>query len=1125
MASILHWVVGKVSSTTNSALESVLRRIIIRFLEEPIADDAFALQLFEDWTMTIKLKRVFFDAKMVNNYVHFLIFRSIYFADFKFDARYNLSKFNIELSRTLLEIDLCEEVETAKIDENLNASIQEFTEQLPVKEEGGWKNWFLNKVKQILFKLDSLTVLLKSGSNLEDLKLIVQNVNYSYENEVMRAVIPSVAIQIGEKKTQKDVVAISQINFQLKNGIIEIIIDEIRVDIAENVIQTVFGVIDKVMRKLKDSPPAPADESNGETFVKGVSVTLKKVRIAASGIVISIAMLKLTFRDRLLSVEVGDADLMHGDVCILAFDHTMSKSLLLSVKLPKESEELSVFEAFPENNVFNALVVTLKLPILVLSITKDVIEDAMKIVSWIPRKDSPPAETVVSKSSCALSVSLPEALVRVGNVSLLINRLEGGLWISQTEEKSFTHARFKVGGAQFNTTPTFSLVKFCPGSSCSLSASVIQVSGGERMITVEGHCDPVLVRIPNSFEFIDHLRALVPSTESQTQSQRPQPTSIAFNVTVSRLSIDYMTISMPARAILVISRFFGKGNGKTHEKNWAIAAGTSAELYFSNMRENLPLMAFGLSSFPAKQLNFAHMVTVNVEPIEISVDDKKTIVNLQKVAASGGVCIDTMKVFIAFLMHIQYKLDNPPESQSPTRKFEMPDHLLQLTQTLTQSMNLAKLECKEEQSILVPNIYDSMQDLVASVKMEREDPVMSDDDGPPISIESGQPVSDESISITIGCIDLDFKIFGGRDLTEIWNLQPMAAIPKITNEKFVTDDDFEIVTNRDEFNFIQVVASGNAKISMYSDDPLVSMRVAFDLSTFQALDNIQNSVSRLLLGTEDTERTLNGVIDILTTTKARTELSLQLHLPNLAMFVTQEQIDFFIASADVSKVPRFPSDSVVDEPLAFQLFQLVPSNLHISAHFRLWLDIHLDDIDIQIPECSLFALRGFDGLIGALAEFYFAELSKPGAMAVVGGLPVVKNLRRITAAVRDLFAFDVQRYGVAEGLGKSFTALLQIVAMETLNAGANAASIAERFLSVAMKLFGGKKEDDTAMRNGVATLVVQSKKDGKLMRAIPSIVLAPGIISLQKLNEMMKAVRDKINPDLKKRMKYRKEGM
>ena len=224
------------------------------------------------------------------------------------------------------------------------------------------------------------------------------------------------------------------------------------------------------------------------------------------------------------------------------------------------------------------------------------------------------------------------------------------------------------------------------------------------------------------------------------------------------------------------------------------------------------------------------------------------------------------------------------------------------------------------------------------------------------------------------------------------------------------------------------------------------------------------------------------------------------------------------------KMPTFPSDLIVDEPMIFQLFELDPSEIQIAAHFRLWLDIHMDDIKLSVPKCQLFAIRGFDELIGSLAEYYVSEMSRPGVAAVVGGLPVIKNLRRISGAVHDLFTFDVQRYGVGLGFVNSFSALMQIIAMETINMGANATSIAERFLYVAMKFLGGRTNAKEAMETGMATLVIEKPKSTvSAVRKIPTLILAPGVLTFKKLTEMMKNLRDQINPKYKKMQKYKKE--
>ena len=133
MRSVLRWVARTVSKTANAAVQGLLRGIIRRFLEEPIADDALSLELFEDWTIHMKLHQVFLDVRLVNNYVPKVSFQSVYVSDLKFDAGYNLSNFRIDIKRVLLELDLQEEHEVRPEDEELAASIHEFAEHLPME--------------------------------------------------------------------------------------------------------------------------------------------------------------------------------------------------------------------------------------------------------------------------------------------------------------------------------------------------------------------------------------------------------------------------------------------------------------------------------------------------------------------------------------------------------------------------------------------------------------------------------------------------------------------------------------------------------------------------------------------------------------------------------------------------------------------------------------------------------------------------------------------------------------------------------------------------------------------------------------------------------------------------------
>jgi hypothetical protein len=59
--------------------------------------------------------------------------------------------------------------------------------------------------------------------------------------------------------------------------------------------------------------------------------------------------------------------------------------------------------------------------------------------------------------------------------------------------------------------------------------------------------------------------------------------------------------------------------------------------------------------------------------------------------------------------------------------------------------------------------------------------------------------------------------------------------------------------------------------------------------------------------------------------------------------------------------------------------------------------------------------------------------------------------------------------------------------METLNAGPNSTTSAEKFLNVATKILGGKEDIEDAMPSGIATLVIESRAQGDLLHKIPTI--------------------------------------
>ena len=58
--------------------------------------------------------------------------------------------------------------------------------------------------------------------------------------------------------------------------------------------------------------------------------------------------------------------------------------------------------------------------------------------------------------------------------------------------------------------------------------------------------------------------------------------------------------------------------------------------------------------------------------------------------------------------------------------------------------------------------------------------------------------------------------------------------------------------------------------------------------------------------------------------------------------------------------------------------ELNPSKLRAFAHFRLWLDISIDYIELNVCSCHIFAWNGCDGLLGCLSEFYISDMTRTG---------------------------------------------------------------------------------------------------------------------------------------------------
>ncbi|OHT09646.1 hypothetical protein TRFO_21360 [Tritrichomonas foetus] len=1214
MSSLFKWVVGAISSTTNSAAETLLSNIIKRFLEEPIQNDALKIELFNDWTLHLNLKRSFLNVNLVNSYITFVKFTSIYFADIKFDAKYNLSNFLISLARVVIECDLQIPESPPPVDENLTESIHVFQEQLPIEKGKSFKDWIIDCVQKVNLSLDFFTIILYIAEEYDKVSVVLESLTLNYQKDI-ELVLPKASLIIGQKRNQKSIADIINfsINYKSKNSIknsslresmivngitenvITISIDSITIFISESIIKTLFALI-QAIPKSKNTNSHPNEIENSSNEQINANFILKKLQIKLSNtLTLELSYFKLEYRNGSVKMSFNSVLVLHNDVVSLAIESkSIKENPNISLVFPDFSRELSMFNDFPnritelidfDDDIFNSQRINVVIPSILLNISQSLIISIFEVIQWVSPliESSNPSTLNVSKQSYIFYFDIHEFITKLDNLQLIMLNPSISLFYSQTAANTHINSIIKLQSLDFFVTENMSLINFFYKETISKSflfaiLSYKQQLGNDKEIDFDVKFSDFLLRIPSNLDFIDQITKFLDFKELTSMKEPIFPTEIedkenndenennsenndsgddfsepnirvSFNVKLEKIFVDYFTLNMPARALILLPSLSTNGNLDTAPFQLKTNIDLDLKFFLSNHRDDLPISLFRSPVFQFGEFNFAPIATLYPTSIMIVSNDDSSEIVVDNANAKISCCFDSIRLLIAFLMHIQYKLDNTPENQTKTRQFDLPQTLLDMTTTLNQSLQLnnfkynplAELQTQPNISAK-PQQFDTIENLIATVYRpdETDDESYIDQDlDETVSINSDDPITQEKVIISIQKIYIEFSICGGKDFDQIYDLQPLKKNPKIFDDRTKNDGyDFDFISTRDESNSLDIEIEGNAKISLYNNDPTVSMRILVDANKFNIKDNIPTSSAKIMLGIEDdfhnnfdtntlenseksNSKNIKCKIDILSTTDQRMELSFKLELPNLFMFITQDQINFFMNIAQIN-LPTFPSDLIVDEPLAFQLFELKPSDIQIAAHFRLWLDIHMDDIRLHVPKCQLFAIRGFDELIGGLAEFYVSEMSRPGAAAVVGGLPVIKNMRRIGGAVRDLFKYDVQRFGVGVGFAKSFSALMQIIAMETLNMGANVTSIAERFLYVAMKILGGKDNAKDALNAPMATLVIQAKNPKKAVQSIPTMILAPGVLSLKKLTDLMKGLRNRLNPNYTKTMKNRK---
>jgi hypothetical protein len=242
-------------------------------------------------------------------------------------------------------------------------------------------------------------------------------------------------------------------------------------------------------------------------------------------------------------------------------------------------------------------------------------------------------------------------------------------------------------------------------------------------------------------------------------------------------------------------------------------------------------------------------------------------------------------------------------------------------------------------------------------------------------------------------------------------------------------------------------------------------------------------------------------------------------LPGLGLFITSQQVEFLV---DFFSKRRPFTDDLALKPIRIREFALRGQTLWVCARLRYFLDISLEDVYLKVAPCVLSDIPDIPTLIGQIAAWYIDHLRITDVSAIVAGLPVLNNLRRIAGAVGVAVAVDIRRRGFVEGFGSAIGAVMRAIAAETVAAGSTITSMAGALLRSVIDTVSGETPNEVGFRVAVATLVVSARaraEEGPLAavaevaRQIPRVVLTPGAVALKYVTKMLRYLKHALVQD------------
>lgn len=1011
MNSLVNWVSKKFSKAYNTAATTILARILSMVIDQQ-DENAMKLELFNDWSMKLILKKVFLKTDLINNSIDFITLDSVYISDFSFKGAYNLSKHLCKIETVVVELALHNDLEASVHETELTASIQNFREKMPIEKHVSIAEWLLHYVESVKLQIERFTAIIKTDQD-SPITIEIHNFNFTINHPnsaLFSGTVDSISVFYGSKLAKKQVAQLLKISFFATLESIVINFNDNDATIDETVLRHIQFII-KFILQFIDQNVSPSKQV--------VTVNFKNIHAKLEEFDFNVKDVEVLVKENNVDVTVSklNSNLVN-----------FTQPLFINVNLPVNGRYSILGPCRIDNiqdwekKVFGLNIIKVKV------ITPEVftpdtkcelkLEKFNKMIKTFRMFELLAIDSDEPSLPVAVSVYVTKAKLKMDDLLLETEKLQIGVFLFL--EKNVEIQVNVLGQTVYSELNGTLLAQSIPKQS---DFSVV-VKLGEK-INVDTFLTNFVIAFPR-IESLNYITRFVEEMLKISEENAGEELETVVKINIHNIFIDYMTFKMPSRAIAQLME--GKVNLSLKDSELNGSAVLAVAAYLSNMRQ--PLSLFSLQSPQLlSRCGFAQILKGVVNDLSFSLSkDQKFTLTANHATFAAGLCSDSFNLLLSVYAHILYGL----EYGDAQIYIPQPKPKIDIKEELMESMRQSFIEMKPTNN-----------ENVSSETIKTFSPESSE-------IQLEKPSHDPDVQILINDCNVSVLFYGGYDFEKIFDLRILEKSPPFNLDD--ASDDFDFVLTRNENPSLEIDSVLSVSVGVFSGDD-INTRIVANSKYFDVIDHIPDSKARLMIGLEQSDREIGVLFDILSSGAFR----LSLELPSIGVFLTQNQIDFLLDFFDRT-IPLFDADKS-ETPLKFDFFCIKGSSLLINAHFSYILSVSIEDISINLPMCILSSISDKNELIARLSEFYFDSLAW-SAFSVAGGLPVLSNFKRIGKAVYNLF----RHFG-----GKSFKVLMKTLATEALNAGTCATSLTETLLGFAVEAGAG---DEDWRRSPIASLVV-----------------------------------------------------